>query len=88
MAGTSLTMIRFPISDRVKAFALIGPNIEVVELDPDPQLLSTYLMASTGFGASVRITDAASIWAAYQYLATDAPISSHKIGAGLNLSLH
>jgi len=88
VAGTSLTLVRFPISDKLRFFLLIGPNFEIVELDPDPQLLSTYLMAATGLGASYKITDAASIWTAYQYLMSDAPISPHKIGAGLSLSLH
>lgn len=86
-AAYGTTMLRITPPDRFTLFVNLGPQIETVELNDDPDNLITYLTAATGLTATYNITSHTALWAAVTYLITDANIRQWKIGCGVSLPL-
>jgi hypothetical protein len=86
-AAYGATMLRITKPNRFTLYANLGPQIETVEIDDNPDNIITYLTAATGITATYDITPTTTIWTAVTYLITDAEIRQWKIGAGLALPL-
>ena len=86
-AAYGATMLRITKPSRFTLYANLGPQIETVELNDDPDNIVTYLTAATGITGTYDITPTTTVWAGITYLITGADIRQWKIGAGLAIPL-
>jgi len=80
-------VLTFRISGRIIIGAMLGPQVEIVQENPDFEEAIMYLGATTGIIAIYEVNDRTAIWAGIRYLEIDADIKPLKIGVGLILKL-
>lgn len=80
-------ILTFRISDRLTVGALIGPQVEIIQENPDFEEAVSYLGATTGIIGIYEISDRTGLWLGIRYLMIDADLKPFKIGIGLILKL-
>jgi hypothetical protein len=84
---TTQTLVRITSPQKLELYALLGPQIETVLSDPDPQTTIDYLTGASGLLLNYNRNQNLSVWTAFTYLWTDAPIKRWKFGFGLTLPI-
>lgn len=77
-----------PLTDRLHLIALLGPQVEEVELDPSADQTIGYLGAATGMVGSYRLLDPLTVWAGIDRLYIADAVEQWKYGLGLSLWFH
>lgn len=80
-------ILTFRISNRLSLGALLGPQVEIVQENPDFQEAVSYLGATTGILGIYEINDRTGIWIGIRYLMIDADLKPFKIGVGLIIAI-
>jgi len=75
-------IVYFEMSSRIFIGALIGPQLETIDENPDYEKAISYLTATTGLLIMYKFKPSAGLWAGFNYLYTDADIKPVKFGIG------
>jgi len=80
-------VITLQLTRRIIVGFLLGPQVEIIQENPDFDEAIMYLGATTGIITIYEVNDRTAIWAGIRYLEIDADIKPLKIGIGLILKL-
>jgi len=86
-AGFTCFMMRLAHSKKVSCFALLGPNVERIEVNPTAEQYINYLTGASGIIISYKTTRTLHLWLSTSYLITDKDIYLWKFGIGAAMPL-
>jgi hypothetical protein len=67
----------------VDVHAILGPQSETIQPDPDESTTITYITEATGFLFDCHPNNSIGVWTGFEYLLTGANIKQWKFGVGL-----
>lgn len=82
-AASAQAMFQFLHIGPIMIHALIGPQAETIQPEPDEAHTLTYITGATGFLAEAHLNNQLGVWTGFEYLVTDANIKQWKFGIGL-----
>jgi hypothetical protein len=82
-AGYLKPTYKISLSGRSTLWIHLGPQVELVETEPDPETVISYLTAATGATYQLRINQTHHFWTGFDYLTGSDNIDSWKIGIGI-----
>jgi len=86
-AYSTVSIYYMPIGPKTTLGAILGPQVELINLNPDYEETLTYLTGTSGIIIVQNISKTTGIWAGFRYLFADGNIKPLKIGAGLIVKL-
>lgn len=82
-AGSAQALLHILYLGPVDVHALLGPQTETVQPDPDEATTLTYITGATGFIFDYHPNNSFGLWTGFEYLITDATMKHWKFGIGL-----
>jgi hypothetical protein len=86
-AYSSISIYYIPLSTRLTLGAILGPQIEIIDPNPDYETAITYFTGATGLILIQKINTSSGIWAGFRYLFANERVKPLKFGAGLLVKL-
>ena len=87
-AASAQAMFQFMKIGPVFIHALLGPQAETIQPNPDAEHTLTYITGATGFLADCHLNNQLGVWTGFEYLITDANIKQWKFAIGLYAPIH
>jgi hypothetical protein len=81
-SGSAQAMLSVGNIHGFELMAILGPQTETIQPDPDEPTTLTYLTGATGFVLTKNLNQQLGAWTGFEYLITDANIKQWKFGIG------